>query len=112
MNLIFSLFYFSTIGTELNIGNLVRHPCLTEISNFIASGDEIKNKYPSGDKNSFNFITGDIYFHCFQSKKSSRDGKFKSKLYDGDSDTPFFLMGTKFEGVFFHRGRILGLFFQ
>ena len=43
-------------------------------------------------------MTGDIYFHYFQSKKSSGDGKFRSKIYGGDSNTPLFPMGTKFEG--------------
>ena len=41
------------------------------IYNFKASGDKFKNKYPSG-KSPLDFKTGDIYFHCFRSKKLQR----------------------------------------
>ena len=52
-----------------------------------------------GIKYSFNFITGNIYFNCFQSKKPSRDDKSRPKIYSGDSNTLFFPMGTQFGGL-------------
>ena len=75
---------------EYTIPDHLKHPCVTRRNFHSQWGSDLEQIPKWGWKNPFNFITGNIYFHCFQSKKSSGDGNFTSKLYSGNFSVNFF----------------------